>query len=128
MAPERDKMKKIALIALLAAPMAVTGAGASAEGLYAAIAFSPSTGLSGSAWNFDTDALAETEAYGQCGVDDCYTAVVFQQCGAIAVGDGYGMGFAADLSSATAQDTALASCSEFTTNCQVTASFCNEGY
>ena len=116
-------MKKIALIALLAAPLAATGTAGLAEGLYAAIAFSPSTGLSGSAWNFESDGDAQAEAATQCGVDDCYTAVVFQQCGAIAVGDGYGMGFASDLSSATAQDTALASCSEYTTNCQVTASF-----
>ena len=101
---------------------------AHAEGVFAAIAFSPSTGMSGGAWNHATETLAETEAYGQCGVEDCDTVVVFQQCGAIAVGDGYGMGFAADLSSATAQDVALQNCDGYTTNCAITLSFCNEGY
>jgi len=126
--PERDTMKKIALIAVLAAPFGLAGTAALAEGLYAAIAFSPSTGLSGSGWNFDTDADAESEAASQCGVDDCYTAVVFQQCGAIAVGDGYGMGFAEGGSVDSAKETALASCGEYTTNCQITQSFCNEGF
>ena len=99
-----------------------------AEGLFAAIAFSPSSGQAGSAWNFDTDILAETEAYLQCGREDCYTAVIFDQCGAMAVGDGYGMGYAKDASSAGAIDMALQSCAKFTTNCQVTSAFCNEGY
>ena len=44
------------------------GAGAAlAEGPYAAIAFSPTTGQAGSSWNFDTEILAETEAFLQCG-------------------------------------------------------------
>ncbi len=101
---------------------------AQAEGLFAAIAFSPSSGQVGSAWNFDTDILAETEAYLQCAREDCDTAVIFNQCGVIAVGDGYGMGYAQDLSSAVAIDLALQSCAQFTTNCQISAAFCNEGY
>lgn len=101
---------------------------AQASDLFAAIAFSPTSGQAGSAWNFETALLAETEAYLQCGSEDCYTAVIFNQCGAIAVGDGYGMGYGQDLSSATAIDLALSSCSEYTTNCQITAAFCNEGY
>lgn len=96
--------------------------------LYAAIAFSPSTGISGTSWNFDTQNLAETEAYAQCGQEDCDTVTVFTQCGAIAVGDGYGYGFGSDLSLANATDTALANCDGFTTSCEVTAAFCNEGY
>lgn len=103
-------------------------AGAARAEVYAAIAFSPSTGRAGSSWNFDTALLAETEAYSQCGSEDCYTAVIFQQCGAIAVGDGYGMGYGADLSSVMAIDLALNSCEQYTTNCQITAAFCNEGY
>jgi len=101
---------------------------AQAEGVFAAIAFSPSTGMSGGAWNHETADLAETEAFGECGVDDCATVVVFQQCGSIAVGDGYGMGFAADLSAATAQEVALQNCTGYTSNCVVTMSVCNEGF
>lgn len=101
---------------------------AQAEGLYAAIAFSPATGRAGSSWNFDTTVLAETEANLQCGAADCYTAVVFQECGAIAVGDGYGMGYGLDPSQDKASALALQSCTEYTSNCQITAAFCNDGY
>ena len=101
---------------------------AQAEGLYAAIAISPSTGIAGTATNFETETLAETEAYQQCGSEDCDTALVFQQCGAIAVGQGHGWGAASDLSSATAIDNALDICGENDSGCEITAAFCNEGY
>ena len=101
---------------------------AAAQDVFAAIAFSPTTGQAGSSWNFDTEILAETEAFLQCGKDDCYTAVIFNDCGAIAVGDGYGMGYGHDVTSDKASALALGSCTEFTTNCQITAAFCNEGY
>ena len=78
--------------------------------------------------NFETETLAETEAYQQCGSEDCDTALIFQQCGAIAVGQGYGWGAASDLSSATAIDNALDICGENDSGCEITAAFCNEGY
>lgn len=99
-----------------------------ADGLFAAISFSPSTGENGSAWNYESAALAETEAMGQCGFADCYTAVSFDKCGAIAVGDGFGMGFAADQTKQQAEEAALASCNSYTTTCKVTASLCNDGF
>jgi len=116
------------MAALLIAVLAVSAAPVMAEGLFGAIAFSPSTGKAGTAWNNDSADLAETEAYLQCRSEDCYTAVVSQQCAAIAVGDGHGMGFASDASSAAVAETALAKCANFTSNCEVTASFCNDGY
>lgn len=96
--------------------------------LYAAIAYSTTTGKAGTAWNYDSQSLAETEAYSQCGVEDCDTVLWFTQCGAIAVGDGFGYGTGYDLSLATATDTALQNCDGFAANCQITAAFCNEGY
>jgi len=108
--------------------LSLTAAPALADGLFAAIAFSPVTGQSGGSWNYDSEAAAKTEAFASCGAEDCDTVLVFQQCGAIAVGDGFGMGFAADQSSATAQDIATANCTEFTSGCVVTLSFCNEGF
>ena len=101
---------------------------AAAEGLFAAIAFSAATGKAGAAWNYATGGEAEAEAVGQCGVDDCGPVMVFGQCGAIAVGDGFGMGYAADSSTAVADEKALANCDGFTTNCAVTMSLCNEGF
>ena len=114
--------------AVLVAVSGVIAAPAMAEGLFGAIAFSPSTGKAGTAWNNDSADLAETDAYLQCGSQDCYTAVISQQCAAIAVGDGHGMGFAADVSTAAVTETALAKCTNFTSNCELTASFCNDGY
>ena len=112
----------------LAALAVVLLPGAALAELFAAIAFSPTTGKSGTAWNFDAQNLAETEAYYQCGVDDCDTVLWFKQCGAIAVGDGYGYGTGYDLSLDAATNTALQYCDQYTSNCQITAAFCNDGY
>jgi hypothetical protein len=117
----------IVLPVSFALAMLVPGA-SFAEGLYAAIAFSPATGQSGTSWNYETSMLAETEAYLQCGAEDCDTVVVFQQCGAIAVGRELYYGYGYDLSSATAIETALQQCDALTTNCEITAAFCNDGY
>jgi hypothetical protein len=104
------------------------GAGpVAAQDLFAAIAFSASTGKAGASWNYATGGEAEGEAVAQCGVDDCAPVMVFGQCGAIAVGDGYGMGYAADVTAEVADAKALENCNGFTTNCAVTMSLCNEG-
>jgi hypothetical protein len=115
--------------AVLACVLALSfGAGAAqADDLFGAIAFSASTGKVGGGWNFAAKKDASTEAVAQCGVDDCETVVSFPNCGAVAVGDGYGMGFSADKSVGKSEETALANCNGFTTNCLVTMSFCNEG-
>lgn len=107
-----------ALLAGLAVP-------AAAE-VYGSIAFSPSTGKVGGGWNFASKGEADTEAVSQCGVGDCAAVVSFPACGAVAVGDGYGMGFSADPAAAKAEETALANCSGYTSNCLITMSFCND--
>lgn len=112
---------------LCALALTAGSAPAMAEGLYGAIAFSPATGKVGGGWNFAAKTEAATEAVSQCGADDCDTVVVFPACGAVAVGDGYGMGFSADKSVAKAEETALSNCTGYTANCLVTMSFCNEG-
>jgi hypothetical protein len=98
-----------------------------ADGLFGAIAFSPGTGKVGTGYNFASKAEASAEAVTQCGVGDCGAVVVFPHCGAVAVGDGYGMGFSADKSVAKAEETALANCSGYTANCLIVQSFCNDG-
>ena len=62
-------MRQILAISGLGLFMALGAGSAFAEGPYAAIAFSPTTGQAGSSWNFDTEILAETEAFLQCGKD-----------------------------------------------------------
>lgn len=99
---------------------------AMADDLFGAIAFSPSTGKVGGGWNFAAKDEASSEAVAQCGVGDCETVVTFPSCGAVAVGDGYGMGFSADATVDQSEATALSNCDGFTTNCLVTMSFCNE--
>ncbi len=121
-------MRSLPALSVACAIAMLTPGSLLAEGLYAAIAFSPSTGLSGTSWNFETSMLAETEAYLQCGAEDCDTLVVFQQCGALAVGRELYYGYGYDLSSATAIETALQQCDALTTGCEITAAFCNDGY
>ena len=116
-----------AVLALCALALTAGSAPAKAEKLFGAIAFSASTGKVGGGWNYAAKQAATSEAVSQCGAGDCDTVVVFPNCGAIAVGDGYGMGFSADKSVAKSEETALSNCTGYTTNCLVVQSFCNEG-
>ena len=104
----------------------MSAAPAMAEGLFGAIAFSPSTGQYGWAKNQSAEDGASAEAVSGCGVDDCNAVVTFPNCAALSVGDGYGMGFSKAESIADAEGAALASCDGFTTNCIVSASVCND--
>ena len=99
---------------------------AMAEKVFGAIAFSASTGKFGWVKNTAEKGAAQSEAVTQCGVDDCDTVVVFPHCAALSVGDGFGMGFSADAQVGKAEETALAQCDGFTTNCIISASFCND--
>lgn len=99
---------------------------AEAEDLFGAIAFSPSTGQYGWSKNQSVEAGASDEAVSGCGVDDCEAVVVFANCAALSVGDGFGMGFSKAKSQSKAEDAALATCDGFTTNCIVSASVCND--
>ena len=106
--------------------LSVSAAPAMAEGLFGAIAFSPSTGQYGWAKNQTVEAGASDEAVTGCGIGDCEAVVVFPNCAALSVGDGYGMGFSKAKSQAKAEEAALATCDGFTTNCIVSASVCND--
>ena len=118
--------RPVVALALVIAAVTAVPSGAMAEKFFGAIAFSASTGKVGGGWNFAGKKEASTEAVGQCGAEDCDTVVVFPNCGAVAVGDGYGMGFSADKSVAKSEETALTNCNGFTANCLITMSFCNE--
>ena len=110
----------------LACGLSVAAAPVLAEGLFGAIAFSPSTGQYGWAKNAADEGSASVQAVGGCGQDDCEMVVVFPNCAALSVGDGFGMGFSKAESIATSEETALAQCDGFTTNCIVSASLCND--
>jgi len=123
--PKGTSMRKYATVLIVCA-LSLGAAPAMAEKVFGAIAFSSSTGKFGWVKNTANKADAQSEAVTQCGVDDCDTVVVFPNCAALSVGDGFGMGFSADKSFAKAEDTALTQCDEFTTNCIISASFCND--
>ncbi|MBC7739486.1 MAG: DUF4189 domain-containing protein [Candidatus Saccharibacteria bacterium] len=118
-------MRKSATLLIICA-LSLAAAPAMAEKVFGAIAFSNSTGKFGWVKNTATKSDAQSEAVVQCGVDDCDTVVVFPNCAALSVGDGFGMGFSADKSASKAEDTALAQCDGFTTNCIISTSFCND--
>lgn len=120
-------MRKSAVLMIgFTVALSLGAAPAMAEKVFGAIAFSASTGKFGWVKNTANKADAQAEAVAQCGVDDCDTIVVFPHCAALSVGDGFGMGFSADKSVTKAEETALAQCDGFTTNCIVSASFCND--
>ena len=118
-------MRKSVTLMIICA-LSLSAVPAMAEKVFGAIAFSSSTGKFGWVKNTATKADAQSEAVAQCGVDDCDTVVVFPNCAALSVGDGFGMGFSADKSASRAEDTALAQCDGFTTSCIISASFCND--
>lgn len=97
-----------------------------ADGMFGAFAFSPSTGQYGWSKNVGDEDGATTQAITGCGVDDCEMVVVFPSCAALSVGDGFGMGFSKAKSVEKSEETALQRCDEFTTNCIVSASLCND--
>ena len=115
-----------ALLIATTVALSLGTAPAMAEKVFGAIAFSASTGKFGWVKNTADKAAAQSEAVAQCGVDDCDTVVTFPNCAAMSVGDGFGMGFSADKSLPKAEETALAQCDGFTTNCIISASFCND--
>ena len=117
---------RIRLAFVLASGLALAAAPVLAEGLFGAFAFSPSTGQYGWAKNAADQDSAASEAVSGCGVDDCAMVVAFPNCAALSVGDGFGMGFSKAKSVAKSEETALARCDEFTTNCIVSASLCND--
>ena len=117
---------RFAFVVACGLALSVSAAPAMAEKLFGAIAFSPSTGQYGWAKNQTVEAGASDEAVSGCGVDDCEAVVVFGNCAALSVGDGYSVGFSKAKSVGKAEDAALAKCDEFTTNCIISASICND--
>jgi len=103
--PKAGPMRAITRICLaLAAFFALAAASpAEAQGIYAALAISPSTGAYGFGYNYDTDAQARNRAMMECKkhAQDCRIYATFnRQCIAVARASnnafGWAMGYAAD--------------------------------
>jgi hypothetical protein len=90
--------------------VAVLGFSANAFAGFGAIAYSPSTGRSGTSWSYSCESEAETAALQQCGGGDCQIQVWVQDaCAAFAVApDSTGWAWSGSLQAAT--NNAVGSC------------------
>jgi hypothetical protein len=99
------------------------GAGnASARDNYGAIAYSPSTGAHGWAYDHASRSAAESAALGNCRshARDCVVPIWFRNgCGALAVGTGNGYGSGWGTSRSIAEGYALQVCRKHTQNCAI---------
>ncbi|GAA4660359.1 DUF4189 domain-containing protein [Gordonia humi] len=86
-------------------PAAVAPAPAHAATYFGAIAFSPSTGATGRAWDYPNSSQAQSAAMNVCYQSDCKVVSWFADgCGAIASSPSYwGFGSASNLYDAEAQ-------------------------
>jgi len=94
---------------------------AAAQNNYGAIAYSPSTGADGWAYDYGSRAAAERAALSNCRshADDCVVPIWFRNaCGALPVGsDGYGSGWGSNRR--LAERFALRSCRKHTSDCGI---------
>jgi hypothetical protein len=113
-------MRLLALLFALAAPTAFAGS-------YGAIAYSPSTGKSGTSWNYSCVDEATRAAVGFCGQGDCdWVRWVGDQCAALAVASNGATGDAANSNRGLAEYTALQTCANYGgTDCHIQASVCS---
>ncbi len=102
-----------------------------ARARFGAIAYSPSSGAHGSAYNFGNLGSAGSRALGECqanagGAGDCEVQVTFQACGAIATAPDLSFGTGYGPTQASAQGEALAICGRYATGCQIADTICND--
>lgn len=89
---------------------------------YGAIAYSPSTGAHGYAFDYPSRGVAERRALASCSrhAGDCQVPLWFRNaCGALAVGNGGGWGTGWGASRRMAERSARRSCRKFTKGCTV---------
>ncbi|MEU2255486.1 DUF4189 domain-containing protein [Nocardia xishanensis] len=78
---------RVSLTAAIAGSLLGVTAGPASAGSdkWGAIAYSPSTGVTGASWNYSTDVRAERAAIDSCDESDCRVLVNFvNKCGAVA--------------------------------------------
>ncbi len=99
-----------------------------AFGYFGAIAYSPSTGAYGYAYNGVTRWQAESAAVSYCGVFDCRSAVwVNNGCASLAVGF-TGFGYQIGFNSGAVINGALLNCNALSAGCRAVAYVCTPGY
>jgi serine/threonine-protein kinase len=114
------------LLALLALGLSAAAADAKE---YGAIAFSSQSGAHGYSHNYSSRGAAEQRALSGCRRNGggCRVVLYFNDaCGALAVGDGYGSGYAWGTSRRQAEGRALSNCNGYTSSCQVVRWVCSK--
>lgn len=89
---------------------------------WGAIAYSQSTGASGSSYGWGYQSDAEATAYEGCAdyANDCEIAVYFESaCGALAVGSNGGWGADWGYDESSASSSAVGLCSDYDAGCEV---------
>ncbi|MDP3899055.1 MAG: DUF4189 domain-containing protein, partial [Mesorhizobium sp.] len=86
-------------------------------------------GAHGYSYNYNTRRQAEREALANCRNygGGCRVVLYFvNACGALAVGDGYGSGYAWATSRNGAERRALANCENYTDSCEIVRWVCSK--
>jgi len=122
-------VKTIAVALAAIAALMFLGAPARAQGVYGALAISPSTGAYGYGYNYDTDAQARDRAMTECRkhAQDCRVYTTFQrQCIAIARASNNAFGWALGYAREERPERALNECAaRGGGDCKVITSFCS---
>jgi hypothetical protein len=122
-------MKPIAVVLSVAAALLSFAAPAAAQGVYGALAISPSTGAYGFGSNYDTAAAARDRAMTECRkhAQDCQVYAQFQrQCIAVARASNNAFGWAYGFAADERGERALNECAGRNGNdCKVVTRFCS---
>jgi serine/threonine-protein kinase len=122
-------MNRSAVAALAGLVLAVAPPSMASASEFGAIAFSPSTGAHGYAFNHNSRRAAERAAMNGCRGygGGCRIVVWFSDaCAALAVGDGYGYGYSWAESRNQAQNRAIRECNTQTSSCEVVRWVCSK--
>lgn len=114
-------------IAAIFAACLFSAAPAAARDYYGAIAYSPSTGAYGTAYDYPSQGAAEQAAMGECSrhAGDCQSPLWFRNaCGALFVGNGGGWGTGWGTSLRLANSYAERTCAKNTGGCTSRAWAC----
>ena len=122
-------LRPLVLALAAIAALAFAGGPAHAQGIYGALAISPSTGAYGFGYNYDTDAQARDRAMSECRkhAQDCRVYTTFQrQCIAIARASNNAFGWALGYAADERGERALNECAGRNGNdCKIVTRFCS---
>lgn len=111
----------IILVLALGIPAGITQANA-----YGALAYSPSKGIDGYAFNYKSKSAAQKRAMQSCRVRGCrVVASVRVGCAALAVGRKGGWGAGSGNGRSQAKSRAMTECRKYTSGCRVRRAMCS---